>query len=117
MKKLIAENPEFCKVDKDTARVAGTLLGVEMAMEKIIEAEGEEVNMCTGLKEWLLEEREEGHKEGHKEGRKEGHKEGRSVLNVLNIKLAEAGRVDDILKAAMDNEYQDKLLAEYGLMS
>ena len=80
-----------------------------MAMEKIIEAEGEEVNMCTGLKEWLLEEREEGHKEGHKEGR--------SVLNVLNIKLAEAGRVDDILKAAMDNEYQDKLLAEYGLMS
>ena len=108
MKKLIRENPEFRKVNKATARVAGILLGVEVAMEKRIEKEGEEIDMCTGLKEWFLEEREGGRKEGRKEGRKD--------VNKLILKLAEEGRLDDMIRAASDNEYQNQLLQEYSLI-
>lgn len=36
-------------------------------------------------------------------------------LNTLNIKLAESGRIDDIIKAAKDITYQSKLFEEFGL--
>ena len=36
-------------------------------------------------------------------------------LNTLNIKLAESGRIDDIIKAAKDISYQSKLFEEFGL--
>jgi len=36
-------------------------------------------------------------------------------INRLNILLAEAGRTDDIIKAAKDPEYQKKLFEEFGL--
>ena len=39
------------------------MLGVEVDMEKRIEQEGDEIDMCTGLKEWFQEGREEGRKD------------------------------------------------------
>ena len=103
MKKIMEENQEFKNVDKETARVAGKLLGVTPDMEKTLEQEGEEVDMCTGLKEWLLEERSEGRTEGI------------SLMSKLALKLNEDGRLNDLVKAAMDSEYQQKLLLEYNL--
>lgn len=50
-----------------------------------------------------------------KEERQEGRIEGRDLLNQLTIRLAEAGRTDDIVKAAKDLEYQEQLLAEFHL--
>ena len=47
--------------------------------------------------------------------REEGQKEGKSQINRLNLLLAESGRADDIMKAAADADYQDVLLAEFGL--
>ena len=44
--------------------------------------------------------------------RDEGRQEGKSEINQLNILLAEAGRTDDIIKAAKDLEYQNILLKE-----
>ena len=67
MKKMMEENQEFKKVDKETARVAGKLLGITPNMEKALEQEGEEIDMCTGLKEWLMDERSEGRAEGRVE--------------------------------------------------
>ena len=55
------------------------------------------------------------YEEGHKEGLIEGNTEGRSEVNQLIIYLNEAGRSDDILRAAQDAEYQDKLMKEFGI--
>ena len=41
--------------------------------------------------------------------------EGKNQINQLIILLAEAGRTEDIIKAAVDTDYQDVLLAEFGL--
>ena len=40
---------------------------------------------------------------------------GESRINQLNLKLSELNRSDEILKAAVDREYQKKLLNEFGL--
>ena len=52
---------------------------------------------------------------GLHEGRETGLREGQSRINQLNVKLAELQRTEDILKAAMDEDYQKKLLKEFGL--
>lgn len=36
-------------------------------------------------------------------------------INQLNLKLCELHRMDDLLKATADQEYQKKLLEEFGL--
>ncbi|MDD3414032.1 MAG: hypothetical protein PHY47_08525 [Lachnospiraceae bacterium] len=36
-------------------------------------------------------------------------------VNQLNRRLAELGRVDDIIKASTDEEYQQKLFEEFGI--
>ena len=52
---------------------------------------------------------------GRKIGIEEGRAEGESRINQLNIELSKIGRTEDILKAAVDKEYQRKLLEEFGL--
>lgn len=42
-------------------------------------------------------------------------KTGIDVVNELNKKLAEQGRVDDIVRAATEQEYQKKLMDEFDL--
>ena len=103
MKKMMEESQEFKNVDKETALAAGKLLGINVVMEKTLEQEGEEIDMCTGLKEWLLEERSEGRTEGI------------SLMSKLALKLNEDGRLNDLVKAAMDSKYQQELLQEYNL--
>ena len=63
----------------------------------------------------MMRSGEEIYQEGHREGHREGHTEGRSDVNQLNIYLSEAGRSDDILRAAQDAEYQDMLMREFGI--
>ena len=58
---------------------------------------------------------EAGRKIGMEEGRSEGRAEGVNRINQLNIELSKRGRTEDILKAAVDKEYQEKLLKEFGL--
>ena len=58
---------------------------------------------------------EEGRAEGKAEGREEGRTEGENRINQLNIELSKLGRTEDILKAAVDKEYQEKLLKEFEL--
>lgn len=42
--------------------------------------------------------------------------EGTNQINALNVKLAENGRVDDIVKSSANQEYQKQLLKEFGLL-
>lgn len=59
------------------------------------------------------EARQEGREEGRQEGREEGKLEGKQEINQLNRYLAEQNRIDDIIRAAREEEYQRKLLAEF----
>ncbi|MEO2239096.1 hypothetical protein ABE547_07750 [Dorea sp. YH-dor226] len=47
--------------------------------------------------------------------REEGREEGKECINSLNRKLLEQDRIRDIMKAAMDAEYQEQLLKEFEL--
>lgn len=49
------------------------------------------------------------------EGREEGREEMQERLNKLTLLLAEQGRMDDIVRAAKDKEYQEQLLNEFNL--
>ena len=68
-----------------------------------------------GRKIGRQEGREEGRQEGRQEGRKEGETLGVSRINQLILELSKHGRTDDIVKAAADKEYQEKLLKEFDL--
>lgn len=47
---------------------------------------------------------------------KEGIQQGTHNINSLILRLAELGRIDDIIKSASDAEYQEKLLREFGFV-
>lgn len=47
--------------------------------------------------------------------KEEGRSEGLDRVNQLILKLAEAGRTEEIVRAAMDRDYQEKLFEEFGL--
>lgn len=64
-------------------------------------------DMCQALEELMKDELQA--------KREEGKEIGKSSVNELNRQLAKAGRIEDIVKAAEDEEYQDKLLEEFGL--
>ncbi|SHJ83747.1 hypothetical protein, partial [Hespellia stercorisuis] len=63
----------------------------------------------------MQQEREEWEKRGEERGEKRGRKQGISKINQLNQMLIENQRLDDLQRAACDEEYQMKLLEEYGL--
>ena len=52
---------------------------------------------------------------GYEEGMEEGIKSGEGRINLLNTRLIELGRVEDVLQAAKDRTYQERLLAELGI--
>lgn len=80
--------------------------------------------LCEALEELMKDELEEkrtlglmqGLEEGRIEGCIEGKEQATDLLNTLTLKLAELGRTDDIIKAAADKTYQNKLLEEFGLL-
>ena len=58
-------------------------------------------------------DRMDAREEGLAEGRKEGRKEGMMGLNKLNQALIRDNRMDDLIQATMDPEFQKVLLKEY----
>lgn len=73
------------------------------------------------MKSWEIEKmiRKEGYDEGYDSGYDSGYdggqQSGQKKVNILNIKLSEAGRMEDIIRAAGDKEYQETLFEEFGL--
>ena len=47
--------------------------------------------------------------------RREGLNDGQERINRLNRKLIEASRTEDMIRAAGDKEFQNKLLEEFGI--
>lgn len=65
----------------------------------------------------MLEEesRREGFLKGEEAGRKAGLEAGLERVNRLNKLLADQSRTDEIIRAAVDETYQEKLFEEYGI--
>ncbi len=72
-------------------------------------------SMCKVIEDMRTLARAEGRAEGKAEGRAEGRAEGMNLFATLISKLAEAGRMKDIEKAAADADYRKQLLAEFSL--
>ncbi len=75
--------------------------------------------MCKALEELMKDKIEEkvriGEKIGQERGKEIGKEIGAKRVNELTIMLSKSGRLEDIVKAAEDSEYQRKLFEEYGL--
>lgn len=56
-------------------------------------------------------------KNSEERGRQEGRIEGRSEINLLNQKLINLNRLDDLKRAASDPVFQTHLMKELGLLS
>lgn len=48
-----------------------------------------------------------------RDGKNEGLKEGKKEINELNLRLITDGRMEDLKKATLDQNYQEKLYREY----
>lgn len=95
-------------------------LKIEAAVEKAVE----ECIKENVLKEFLLKNRSEvmntllteyNEKETMDYLYREAIEQGQDSINKLNELLAKANRVEDIIKAATDKEYQKELMKEFNL--
>ena len=103
--KMLAEKNEYIK------EVVFTLH--EMSEEEKVREE------CEARERYYCEQkaaerigRTEGRIEGLREGEIKGRQEERILLNELTKKLIEANRLDDLKRATIDSEYQQKLIME-----
>lgn len=87
----------------------------ESVMDIIVRANEEKFEearrMCKALEELMKDELEA----KKNEGQEIGIKQGKERVNELTLKLSALGRIEDILKAASDEEYQEQLFREFGL--
>ncbi|MBO5056354.1 MAG: transposase [Lachnospiraceae bacterium] len=112
LKKLIEEDESYAFLEEDAYDMVANYAGEEeMFRIKDKHKKGGKVDMCQGLREWLEDERNE----GKVEGKIEGKAEERERMNRLIVLLTAQSRVDDLVKAARDAEYQEKLFKELGL--
>ncbi len=80
---------------------------IEEMIRKRATAEGLAEGRAKGLAEGLAE--------GRAEGLAEGRAEGLARVNLLNHKLSEVNRIEDILRATSDQAYQQLLFEEFNL--
>ncbi len=108
LRELVTKDPSYAELNEDAYDVIAQLTKAEelAAIKQFHEKEGK-VNMCVALKEMLKDEREE--------GLKEGIKEGQNKINELVKHLILDGRDGDVLRAVSEEEYRNRLLADYGL--
>ena len=71
--------------------------------------------MCEALRRLMKDELEAERMEGEEIGKEKGEKQMLLGMNSLILKLSELGRMDDMVKAAKDKGYQEKLFKEFGL--
>lgn len=87
----------------------------EKRMMERANAEGRTEGLEKGRAEGLEKGMAEGLEKGMAEGMAQGMQQGSERINRLNQKLAELGRVDDIIRAAADGDFQQKLIGELGI--
>lgn len=110
LRELMTEDSAYQCLDEEAFDMVAAYAG-EKEMYKIKEKhmKGGKVNMCQGLAEWIADER----KEGKEEGIIEGKLKERERMNKLIAMLAESGRMEDLIRASKDSDYQEILFQEF----
>lgn len=108
MRKFLSDNSNSIILSNDAVELLNCCVNAKI---KISKEKGVETGMCIALDEL----REEFRLEGILEGRLEGRLEGEELMGRLVTVLSEHDRNDDIIKAAKDKEFRNKLYIEYGL--
>ena len=112
-KKYVDEHGEG--INRDCMNMLNTFVGskeLKNYMDDNCGEKGVERNMCKAITELIEDGRRDGIKDGRKEGRKEGQEEYRELVNKLNSKLCDDGRMDDLKRTFTDRAYQDSLIKE-----
>lgn len=99
---FISNNPRM-NMEAAAARVIEAINHVPI---RIQEGDGK-FNMCEAIEEMI--------KDGREAGREVGRQEGQNRINQLIILLSKENRGEDIIKAAKDREYQERLFKEFNL--
>ncbi|MEO2239520.1 hypothetical protein ABE547_09940 [Dorea sp. YH-dor226] len=111
----------FRNVDEETYQAIREFLHSERILKsKIKKEEGKEtVDMCKALEDLYNDGIECGIEQGIERGIERGIEQGSIAgckrVNRLNCILAEKKRIDDIIRASVDMEYQQKLFEEFAL--
>lgn len=112
LKRYVSENEYFRYMPEDAYHVITVLSGMKKLEIKKEDNQTEGgVDMCNALEEMMQEAR----MEGMQLGRKQGIERGVLKINQLNARLASEGRVQDIIRAAGDLEFQKELCERYGI--
>ncbi len=105
LKELIEHDPAYAFLEEDAYDMAAGYTGEEeMFRIKDKHKKGGKIDMCQGLREWIEDERNE--------GKAEGRTEERERMNQLIVLLTAQSRVEDLVRAAKDAEYQEQLFKE-----
>lgn len=91
MKKVVYENPKFKSLENEAVSAINVFTGINIPVEK----KGGKTDMC---KAW----------EDHKNA-------GKNLINQLNACLIKDGRLADLEESIKNPEYQEELIAYYGL--
>ena len=87
----------------------------ESVMDIIVRANEEKFEEARRMGKALEELMKEEFEAKKNEGQEIGIKQGKERVNELTLKLSALGRIEDILKAASDEAYQEQLFREFGL--
>ena len=81
---------------------------------------GRDPEMCTAFKELfkdeILEAERNGERRGELRGELRGQRQGQEKMGALMAKLLQAGRTEDALRASTDEDYRERLFAEYQMV-
>lgn len=99
--------------DADDKRNADAVYEVSMrANRELYERLGRDPEMCTAFKELFKEEILEAEQNGELRGQRQGQEK----MGALIAKLLQAGRTEDALRASTDEDYRERLFAEYQMV-
>lgn len=114
MEQFIYENEAAFRILREDAYDVITAYGENKILARLknkCKKEGDVYDMCQALDDiWT-----NGKKEGKKEGEKIGEVRGRNRLNQLNARLIAENRLDDLIRATGDKQYQNKLFQMYAI--
>lgn len=103
------KNEEYFRhTDVETYRAVSAFLSSEKQLRQLKVEDGkEELDMCKALQDL--------YEDGVSEGRSVGVREGETRFATLTLKLMEENRVEDLQRAAADQEYRNELYREWKL--
>ena len=111
--------------DADDKRNADAVYEVSMrANRELYERLGRDPEMCTAFKELFKDEILEaerngelrGELRGERRGELRGQRQGQEKMGALIAKLLQAGRTEDALRASTDEDFRERLFAEYQMV-